>query len=85
MFYKIIRELKNNPDTQDSLYQVLKIVMHIYAKVGKKRPVYRDYMFKKAIPEKISDIFINLVSKNLDITKDFAIYCFLTIRTGNTI
>ena len=74
--------MKNNQDTQDSLYQILKIVIHIYAKVGKKRPVYRDYMFKKAIPEKISDIFINLVGKNPDITKDFSIYCFFTIRIG---
>ena len=43
----------NDPNIKQSLIYTLKIVMCIYSKIGIKRPVYRDYMFKKSIPDKI--------------------------------
>jgi hypothetical protein len=83
VFYKILKELKNSKEHEDSLVQILKLVMYIFSKIGKKRPIYRDYMFKKALPEKISDICINLINKKYDFLKELAIYCFFNIRISN--
>jgi hypothetical protein len=83
VFMKIIKELKNSKDSQESLLQASKLVMHILAKVGKKRPIYRDYMFKKAIPERLTDIYTMFYQKDLEINKVFAVYCFFTIRIAD--
>jgi hypothetical protein len=81
---KIIKELKSSKDSQESLLQVSKLVMYIFAKIGKKRPIYRDYMFKKAIPERITDIYTMFYEKDNEINKIFPIYCFFTTRIGKT-
>jgi hypothetical protein len=82
VFMKIIKELKNSKENHDSLLQVTKLVMHIFAKIGKKRPIYRDYMFKKAIPEKLTDIYTLNYQKDSELNKVFPVYCFFTIRIG---
>jgi hypothetical protein len=40
-------------------------------------------MFKKAIPEKVTDIFIQLYNKEKDneLARAFSVYCFFTVRT----
>ena len=55
-----IKELKKSTDesVQGSLIQIVKLSMYIFAKIGIRRPIYCDYMFKKAIPDKISDVYL---------------------------
>jgi hypothetical protein len=80
-FIKILKELKNNVETVDSLISTTKLLMNIFAKMGNKRPIYRDYMFKKAIPDKITDVFISYYKKDTEIVKCFCSYLFFAIRT----
>jgi hypothetical protein len=85
-FSKILKELKlsykqDSNSSQDSFVAVSKLLMILFAKIGNKRPVYRDYMFKKAVPDKITDIFTLLHSKDPEIVKTFCTYCFFAVRT----
>lgn len=89
VFCKILKELKNSQESQDSLLQLSRLLMYVFAKIGFKRrkllflilAIYRDYMFKKSIPDKVTDIFSLFYQKDLEIIKSFSIYCFFSIRT----
>jgi hypothetical protein len=81
VFGKILKELKRNKDSQESLIHASKLFMSLFAKVGLKRPIYRDYMFKKAIPDLMSDIYLSFYNKDPEFSKYFSIYTFFAVRT----
>lgn len=81
VFCKILKELKNAKEAHDSLITIAKLLMNLFSKIGMKRPIYRDYMFKKAVPDKVTDIFTVYFSKDSEMVKAFCIYSFFAIRT----
>ena len=84
VFIKILKELKASSESNiqpDSLINITKLLMYLFAKIGLKRPIYRDYMFKKAVPDKLTDIFVSQGNKDPECAKIFSIYCFFSIRT----
>ena len=84
IFIKILKILRSiQKDNEEYFIQVAKIAMSFFAKIGMKREIYRDYMFKKAVPDLMTDIYLQFYIKenNNDISKIFSIYTFFTIRT----
>ena len=69
-------------DNEEYFIQVSKIAMCFFAKIGMKREIYRDYMFKKAVPDLITDIYLQFYMKenNNDLSKNFSVYTFFAIR-----
>ena len=85
VYNTILKELKksNDESIESSLLVISKILMNLFSKIGLKRPIYCDYMFKKAIPDKISDIFLQFYTKDEEIIKHFAIYTVFSCRTSD--
>ena len=73
----------NDPNIKASLIYTTKVVLSIFSKIGIKRPVYRDYMFKKSIPDKIIDIFISIYQSDKELITYFAYYTVFCTRTGD--
>ena len=44
--------------------------------------IYRDYMFKKAIPDKITDIVSMNYLKDKELVSIFSVYVFFSVRIG---
>ena len=86
VYNTILKELKKtniDDNVESSLLIISKILMNLFSKIGFKRPIYCDYLFKKAIPDKISDIFLQYYKKDEDIIKYFAIFTVFCCRTGD--
>jgi hypothetical protein len=83
IFIKILKILRSiQKDNEEYFIQVAKIAMCFFAKIGMKREIYRDYMFKKAVPDLITDIYLQFYMKenNNDLSKNFSVYTFFAIR-----
>lgn len=96
VFGKILNELAKSDQSEviESLMVISKLYLYIFAKIGKKKgkiskyklkksAIYRDYMFKKAIPDLMSSIFVKFFSTNLEYLEPFCIYIMYSIRVSN--
>lgn len=85
VYNTIIKELKKSTDesVQGSLIQIVKLSMYIFAKIGIRRPIYCDYMFKKAIPDKISDVYLKYYKNDKELIKIFTLYTVFSSRTSD--
>ena len=85
VFNTIIKELKKSTDenVHSSLIQITKLTMFIFSKIGIRRPIYRDYMFKKAIPDRISDVYLQNYANDKELISVFALYTVFSSRTSD--
>ena len=85
VFSKILKEMMNNysEDMKESLYNVSSSFLYVFAKIGRKRPIYIDYMFKKGIPDLMCNIFLNFFQSNSDYIQQFCTYMIYSIRTSD--
>ena len=81
----IIKEMRKSTDESMRPYLLLisKLIMLLFSKIGYKRPIYRDYMFKKAIPDKLSDIYLAYYQNDNDLIRIFSLYTVFASRTGD--
>ncbi len=42
--------------------------------------IYKDYLFKKSIPEKMTDLYMKFFKKDMEIVKVFGIFIFFSCR-----
>jgi hypothetical protein len=81
---KIIKILHPpNKDSDHISIEIAKVSICLFSKIGMKREIYRDYMFKKAIPDIITDIFLLNYTKdfeNFELCKIFSAYTFFATR-----
>ena len=74
--------MKSNPEkNQESFIIVIKILMKIFSKLGMKRGAYRDYMFRKSIPNYISDIVIKNKDKDIELINIFSVFIVFSCRS----
>lgn len=85
VYSTIIKELKKSADenVQGNLVQIVKLSMYIFSKIGIRRPIYRDYMFKKSIPDKITDVYLKYYKNDKELIKIFALYTVFSSRTSD--
>ena len=79
VYNTIIKELKKSPEPSN-LIQITKLSMYIFSKIGKRRPIYIDYIFRKALPDKISDIFLQHYQNDEELIKVFSLYTVFSTR-----
>ena len=81
---KIIKILyQPNKDSDNLSIEIAKISISFFSKIGMKREIYRDYMFKKAIPDIITDVFLLNYTKDsetFELCKIFSVYTFFATR-----
>lgn len=85
IFSKILKEMVNNysEDMKESLFNVSSSFLYVFAKIGRKRPIYIDYMFKKGVPDLMCNIFLNYFHSNLDYMQQICTYMIYNIRTSD--
>ena len=79
----IIKEMRKSQDDLMRPYLILttKLIMLLFSKIAYKRPIYCDYMFKKAIPDKLCDVYLAYYQKDDELIKIFSQYCVFCSRT----
>ena len=79
----IIKEMRKSQDDSMRPYLILttKLIMLLFSKIAYKRPIYCDYMFKKAIPDKLCDVYLAYYQKDDELIKIFSQYCVFCSRT----